>query len=168
MNDNVMDTDTTIDELSRPFKRRRPNRKPVDSPPRDQALTAEPPCDSNSTPRLPSTDDALAEPPVDNLEDFDDDDQSSLSVVDILRRRRIAQRKRAGIGFTNATVFPRDSAAEAIAEDAILDKDASLDKILTVVDRFAPQTGQVADVDKHMYAKPKVTMSLSEKHMLTL
>ncbi|KAL9000642.1 MAG: hypothetical protein Q9169_000678 [Polycauliona sp. 2 TL-2023] len=161
MNNDAMDTDPfIIDDLSRPFKRRKPNRKPVDSYRSSPAET------SNNTPKLPSTDDAPAEPPP--LESLDDHDQSLLSVADVLRRRRATQRKRAGIGFTNAAVIPKDSDVEAMAGDGILDNDTSLDKILTVVDRFAPQTGQVADVDKHMYAKPKFIIPRSEEYMLTL
>ncbi|KAL8757291.1 MAG: hypothetical protein Q9199_002317 [Rusavskia elegans] len=152
MDDNAMDTETTIDELSRPFKRRRFYRKRADSSQSDQAALAETPGSSNSTPNLPSIDHTPARPPTHPLETIDDDDQSSLSVADILRRRRATQRKRAGIEFTNATAVQESSAVEAIAGDGLLDKEASLDKILTVVDRFAPQTGQVADVDKHMMA----------------
>lgn len=151
MDDNAMDTETTIHELSRPFKRRRFYRKRVDSSQSDQAALAETPGSSNSTPNLPSIDHTPARPPTHPLETIDGDDHSSLSVADILRRRRATQRKRAGIEFTNATAVQESSAVEAIAGDGLLDKEASLDKILTVVDRFAPQTGQVADVDKHMY-----------------
>lgn len=150
MNHNFMDAQTTIDESSRPLKRRRFYRKHPDSLQDDQAALAETPASSNSTPNPPSIDHTPAEPSI--LETVDDDDHPSLSVADLLRRRRTTQRKRAGIEFTNAPAVQESGAGESVAGDGSLDKEASLDKILAVVDRFAPQTGQVADVDKHMYA----------------
>ncbi|KAI4279743.1 MAG: hypothetical protein LQ337_000023 [Flavoplaca oasis] len=93
------------------------------------------------------------------LDDDNGDHRPSLSVADILRRRRTAQRKRAGIEFTNATVIPDSGVAEAVDGNGLLDKEASLDKILNVVDRFTPQTGQVADVDKHIHGKSVTSFS---------
>ncbi|KAI4238127.1 MAG: hypothetical protein LQ349_001330 [Xanthoria aureola] len=147
-----MDAQTTIDESSRPLKRRRFYRKHPDSLQDDQATLAETPASSNSTPNPPSIDHTPAEPSIHPLETVDDDDHPSLSVADLLRRRRTTQRKRAGIEFTNTPAVQESGAVESVAGDGPLDKEASLDKILTVVDRFAPQTGQVADVDKHMMA----------------
>lgn len=152
MNLNSMDAQTTIDESSRPLKRRRFYRKHPDSLQDDQAALAETPATSNSTPNPPSIDHTPAEPSIHPLETIDDDDHPSLSIADLLRRRRVTQRKRAGIEFTNVPAVEEGSAVESVAGDGPLDKEVSLDKILTVVDRFAPQTGQVADVDKHMYA----------------
>ncbi len=152
MNYNSMDAQTTIDESSRPLKRPRFYRKHPDSLQDDQAALAETPASSNSTPNPPSIDHTPAEPSIRPLETVDDDDHPSLSVADLLRRRRATQRKRAGIEFTNAPAVQESGAVESLAGDGPLEKEASLDKILTVVDRFAPQTGQVADVDKHMYA----------------
>ncbi|KAL8845572.1 MAG: hypothetical protein Q9176_000208 [Flavoplaca citrina] len=156
MNDPSMTTETTTDNLARPFKRRKFHRKRPDSPQSDHAPLAETLCSSNSTPDLPSIDNTPCEPPpppsLEALDDENGDNCSSLSVAEILRRRRTAQRKRAGIEFTNATAVPESGAAETVDGNGLLDKEASLDKILSVVDRFAPQTGQVADVDKHMMA----------------
>ncbi|KAL8860448.1 MAG: hypothetical protein Q9178_003107 [Gyalolechia marmorata] len=149
-----MDTEVTInDEGSRPFKRRKFYRKQAGSPQSDQVTLADTQYSSNSTPNLPSVDDTPTDSPNNGLvtvDDGDDDDHSSLSVAEILRRRRTSQRKRAGIEFTNAAALPANSVVEAIAGEGFLEKEDSLDKILTVVDRFAPQTGQVADVDKHI------------------
>ncbi|KAI4247469.1 MAG: hypothetical protein L6R40_001417 [Gallowayella cf. fulva] len=75
-----------------------------------------------------------------------------MDFIEILRRRRAAQRKRAGIEFGKATSLAGSSATEVTFGNEIIGKDDSLEKILTVVDRFAPQTGQVADVDKHIDA----------------
>lgn len=74
---------------------------------------------------------------------------SRLPAAQILRQRKAAQRRRGGIEFTNAD-NSRISAAAPGNGDALIEKDDTVQEIKTVVDRFAPQTGQVADVDKHM------------------
>ena len=74
------------------------------------------------------------------------EEEPNLSVAEILRLRKAAQRRKGGIDFSNTsaiTTIPPASDALAIKEDPI-------EQLKTVVDRFAPQTGQVADVDKHM------------------
>ncbi|MCJ1262248.1 hypothetical protein MMC22_002118 [Lobaria immixta] len=76
---------------------------------------------------------------------------SRLPTAQILRQRKAAQRRRGGIEFTNAS-NTRISAATSENCDALIEKDDSIQDMKTVVDRFAPQTGQVADVDKHMMA----------------
>ena len=80
------------------------------------------------------------------------DAEPQLSVTEILRRRRAARSRRGGIEFSNAghgTKANSDS-AQHINAIVLIEKDDSVADIKTVVDRFAPQTGQVADVDKHM------------------
>lgn len=75
---------------------------------------------------------------------------STLSVADIIRQRKAAQRKRAGIEFTNTTSAPKSSSATPSLSTALIGKNEVAADIEAVVNRFAPQTGQVADVDKHM------------------
>lgn len=41
-------------------------------------------------------------------------------------------------------------------QGALSEKDESLREVQTVVNRFAPQTGQVADVDKHTRVHPLI------------
>lgn len=77
------------------------------------------------------------------------EEDSRLPAAQILRQRKAAQRRRGGIEFTNAS-NTRISAAAPENNDALNEKDDSTQEIKTVVDRFAPQTGQIADVDKHM------------------
>lgn len=148
-----MDTDDFVHQERRPSKRRKFYRKRADSPQSDGATTTQPDI-SSSTPNPLSTNDGLSVPSIERAHDTDKGgDPSQLPVIEILRRRRAAQRKRAGIEFGKATSLAGSSATEVTFGNEIIGKDDSLEKILTVVDRFAPQTGQVADVDKHMYAK---------------
>ena len=85
--------------------------------------------------------------------DLRDEQEEPLSVAEILRQRRATQRRKGGIEFRNHDTSSKNEASDAQAMNPLLDEDETLNRIITVVDRFAPQTGQVADVDQHMYAK---------------
>ena len=74
---------------------------------------------------------------------------SELSVTDILRQRKVLQRRLGGIKFS--TSEPVSKVAETQIERISNAPTTSASTRLEAVgDRFAPQTGQVADVDKHM------------------
>ncbi len=79
------------------------------------------------------------------------DDDTRSSAAHILRQRKAAKRRRGGIEFTNSSIKGGPNSAEPEDSDILKDKEEEkMQHIMTVVDRFAPQTGQVADVDKHM------------------
>ncbi|KAL8808480.1 MAG: hypothetical protein Q9182_000031 [Xanthomendoza sp. 2 TL-2023] len=139
-------TEEPAQEDLRPFKRRKFYRKRADSPGGDEAYP------STSTLNILPTDGVPLKHPENAHHSGDAEDTSPLTVAEIVRRRKAAQKKRAGIEFGKDKALPESSSVEASIGGDLLDKEDSLDKILTVVDRFAPQTGQVADVDKHMYA----------------
>ena len=156
----------TVDESSPSFKRRKFYRKRVQDANSDEPGPAEPSRSSN-IPQLLVTHDA--DPSIiSNSDDEKFGNGAQMPVSEILRRRRLAQKRRAGIEFTNATPIPEGSAIEATPGDEILDNEDSFGKILTVVDRFAPQTGQVADVNKHMYALPKSYQAPLKMQLLTV
>ncbi|KAL8931470.1 MAG: hypothetical protein Q9211_006940, partial [Gyalolechia sp. 1 TL-2023] len=151
-----------VDEPARSFKRRKCYRKRVDTFSADEAGSAEGPS-SSSLLRLDTSNDPLTP----SFSHSDGEEQTSgdisLPISEILRRRRAAQRRRAGIEFSNATSVPDGGAAVgARLGDEVLDNEDSFGKILTVVDRFAPQTGQVVDVDKHMMAY--IDSELAKRH----
>lgn len=77
-------------------------------------------------------------------------DTSASSIADIIRQRKAAQRKRAGIEFTNSTTASKSSPIATSLSKALIGIDEVAADLEAVVNRFAPQTGQVADVDKHM------------------
>lgn len=79
-----------------------------------------------------------------------EDEDSQFSAAQILRQLKAVPKRRGGIEFTIPTVNARTDSPEPEDSDNLKDKDATTEDIKTVVDRFAPQTGQVADVDKHM------------------
>lgn len=167
MENDTSPSEPTVGEPSRPFKRRKFYRKRVDHSPANGAGSAEAPS-SSSVPHLDTLDDPLTPSSSHSDGEAQMSHDVSLPVSEILRRRRAAQRRRAGIEFSNATSVPKGGAAETRVGDEVLDNEDSFGKILTVVDRFAPQTGQVVDVDKHMYAPPKFHHARSKMQMLTL
>ena len=77
-----------------------------------------------------------------------------LSVAELLRQRKALQRRRGGIGFANTGTTTSTTLPPAQTKHLESEEQNSLSKLVTVADRFAPQTGQVADVDQHMYAEP--------------
>ena len=135
-------------DLVRPTKRRKFYRKRTDL---DDETSPSPSC---SPPQQPMTVDELISHHA-QITDIQDQklNEDPLSVADILRQRKAALRRKGGIEFSNAqsssSTTPQTNDALTLKED-----DTPAD-IRAVIERFAPQTGQVSDVaDKHMYAVP--------------
>jgi hypothetical protein len=74
------------------------------------------------------------------------DQRLPLSAAEIISRRK-AQRRRLGIEFNNLSSGLTSSAPPE--SSAVVEHDDT-PQMKTINDRFAPQRGQVADVDKHM------------------
>ena len=136
-------------DLFRPTKRRKFYRKRTEL--EDESL----PSPSSSPRPQPMTVDELISHHAQSTETQDQGlNEDSLSVADILRQRKAALRRKGGIEFSNAqsstSTTPQTNDALMLKED-----DTPAD-IRAVIERFAPQTGQVSDVaDKHMYAFPR-------------
>ena len=79
---------------------------------------------------------------------------ATLSVAELLRQRKLLQRRRGGIGFANTSTTTSTTMPTAQIRHLEPEEQDPPSKFVTVADRFAPQTGQVADVDQHMYAEP--------------
>ena len=154
----------TADDGFRPFKRRRVYRKREDD---DEASGEGSPSKRSRLNSAYQVDETPSQ-----LSDRSDDEiirggQAELPIAEIIKRRKAAQRRRGGIEFSNAAPVAESSDAPTKIATEVLDNEESLDKILTVVDRFAPQTGQVADVDKHMYAVPRSYSLFQAMRVLT-
>ena len=79
-----------------------------------------------------------------------DDIDTPLAVAELLRQRKVLQRRKGGIGFANTGDTKNTETEDPQKNSAGTDQGKVLSKLATVIDRFAPQTGQVADVDQHM------------------
>lgn len=151
-----MDVPTQIDPTSsdiniRPFKRRKFYRKrgEADNPAAIDDINSETNQDVDAAGPLAIEGLTSHQGQNQDVGERGREEDSRLPAAQILRQRKAAQRRRGGIEFTNAS-NTRMSAATPENCDALIEKDDSTQEIKTVVDRFAPQTGQVADVDKHM------------------
>ncbi|KAK6343256.1 hypothetical protein TWF730_010852 [Orbilia blumenaviensis] len=87
---------------------------------------------------------AATEPPK---EDAMEEDESSMSVAEILRLRKQAKSKKGGLDFT---VDRRAKTPTAEEEEAMAEKDAVDKEVNAVVNRFTGQTGAIVDVNEHM------------------
>ena len=76
-----------------------------------------------------------------------DDEGTSRPMAEILRLRRNARGRRGGIEFADGDT---QAAVTANAMDAVVEREGTSGEIAAIVNRFAPQTGQVADVNQHM------------------
>lgn len=143
-----MDT-TPSDPSLRPFKRRKWYRKRAEIEglaPGDDVKS-----ESNEEEAKPLTlDELITHHGLDRNMIVEEAEDSQFSAAQILRQRKAVQKRRGGIEFTISTVNARTDSPEPEDSDQLKDKDETSQDIKTVVDRFAPQTGQVADVDKHM------------------
>ena len=147
-----MDSDTQNDgqnlaDLFRPAKRRKPYRKRIDLEEEDP----KPESHKSVPPPEPMTVDELiarnghSTPPQEKA-----DEEAALSITEILRHRKAIARRRGGIEFTNNN--PSDSTPPQPSDALIEREDEPPADIKSVIERFAPQTGQVTDTtDKHMY-----------------
>ncbi|KAL8955573.1 MAG: hypothetical protein Q9193_006629, partial [Seirophora villosa] len=159
--------DNLPEETAQPFKRRKFYRKRLGSPSSESGSAAFP-ATNNTIASSYTAPEQLAQ--NSSLSDAEQHITGlpQRTVAEILKHRKAAQRRRGGIEFTNSTHVGESSIDTAAHADQLLDNEDSLGKILTVVDRFAPQTGQVADVDKHMYAAPKSSVPPLELQILTV
>lgn len=143
--------DENSSDLFRPSKRRKFYRKRTDG--EDQASPALP--FAKPPPPASMTVDELITHHAHLTETQDHNtDEEPLSVAEILRQRKAALRRKGGIEFTNS--HASTSSIPQTGDALIVKEDDTPADIKSVIERFAPQTGQVSDVaDKHMYAFPQ-------------
>ncbi|CAD6568375.1 MAG: hypothetical protein ASARMPRED_001692 [Alectoria sarmentosa] len=140
-------------DLFRPSKRRKFYRKRTDAENEGSPAISSPP-ESMTVDELISHEGRLTQPPDQKS------DEESLPVAEILRQRKAALRRTGGIEFTNsyASASNRPQTNDAL----IVKEDDTPADIKSVIERFAPQTGQVSDVvDKHMYAFPPPALKIN-------
>ncbi|MCJ1281794.1 hypothetical protein MMC26_001117 [Xylographa opegraphella] len=144
----VPNQSTNPDDGNRPAKRRKFYRRRAESEQEDPA-----PAPLNTLPQQPAlTLDELITSEGVAPEPSSPDTDPQHSVAEILRRRKAAQRKRAGIEFSNSSnAAPYHAASQFSSASTTAESIPSA--IDAVINRFTPQTGHVVDVDnKHMMA----------------
>ncbi len=138
-------------ELSfRPTKRRKFYRKRADTNDDENTFAPSPGENTAPPPELLTVEELIAQnghiPTAEAHTEEEEEEETALSIAEILRQRKAAQRRKGGIDFSTtntAAILPPPN-------DALIVKEDPIEQLTAVVDRFAPQTGQVADVDKHM------------------
>lgn len=148
-----MATPPNIDQVapdlySRPFKRQRCYRKRGEDEPRlsnDETKVEQAPDTSNAL----TIDELISNHGSIHSPGEEDDQHLPLSAAELIFRRK-AQRRRLGIEFNNS---PNDRTGPAPTESNVVALQDDAPELKTLNDRFTAQTGQVADVDKHMYAR---------------
>lgn len=75
-----------------------------------------------------------------------------ISVAEIMRLRKLNRSRKGGIEFSTTTSKLHD-ATPSITTLAL--RDAEEQRFTAIADRFTPHSGQVVDVDKHMYVLSK-------------
>jgi len=143
------ETMSTDEPLFRPAKRRKFYRKRNEENDGENIASPVPLITQASLTRPPLTE-ADHEDEVSEEAASDIEDSTRFAIAEILRRRKAARNRRGGIEFTNSTISSMSVSATPQPSGALSEKDESPREVQTVVNRFAPQTGQVADVDKHM------------------
>lgn len=140
-------------DLFRPSKRRKFYRKRADT--EDDPTSDAAPLPPIATPELQTVDELIFQSGASRRTDDVAESEGPISVADLIRQRKAIQRRRGGIEFTNL-----HSAASALStgnsNQALVEKhDETPADIKSVIERFAPQTGQVSEAtDKHMYGLP--------------
>ena len=71
-----------------------------------------------------------------------------ISLAEVLRKRKAAQRRKGGVEFSSSTPQPQTSIAAPPAP--VQATSENLQPTSLIHSRFAAPTGQAADVDKHM------------------
>ncbi|KAI9658879.1 MAG: hypothetical protein M1829_006620 [Trizodia sp. TS-e1964] len=136
---------TQADASSRPPSRASKRRKSY----RKRAFDSDEPMDVDAI--LPPTSPSASAIPA-STGAAGDLPEASLSVADILRRRRAAQPRKGGILYTHQAPLAHTAPAPLQDRPASTAKDEASAELARLVNRFAPQTGKVAVVDKHMMA----------------
>ena len=145
----VQSENTALDNSNRPAKRRKFYRKRAEYEEQEDVVQA---LQVSQPPALTLDELVISKGASPDFHSHHED--TRVSVAEILRQRKAAQRKRAGIEFSNISIAASNANAPQLSNalTTMADVPSAID---TVINRFTPQTGQVIDVDnKHMYVLP--------------
>lgn len=130
-----------VDTLFRPAKRRRHYRKRADG--------VEPE-DLNTLMDGTRGDIAVAGPSSSKQNTAENQEDDTIKATEKLRLRQHARNRRGGIEFVNGVRDMSIASGASPPSEAGPERDSTSEEVAGLANRFAPQTGQVADVNKHM------------------
>lgn len=130
-----------VDLLFRPTKKQRHYRKRADD------IEAEDPNTPVDGRRGEMGD---AEPSLSKEDAADDPENDTIKTAEILRLRQQARIRRGGIEFVNGVRDMSIASGPSPPSEPGPERDATSEEVAGLINRFAPQTGQVVDVNKHM------------------
>lgn len=159
-------TPTSIPTLFRPNKKRNYIRRTRATSPSPDPPTAAVPNTINTsttyTPSIPSstttttatatTTTTTSPPPIQSTSDSEPSTPSNLASILRLRKKQSRPKRGLDIAELVPKVSSTDPASETPYQEDEEARDAAEQELAAVVNRFTHQTGQVLDVDKHMYA----------------
>lgn len=149
------EADPLTEPIFRPVKRRKFARRRLDDNSEEAGTTDGFTGESNEQDRA-----AL---PSQSLHD-DDPNAESTSVV---RLRRAHPARKGGIGFSATSRLGKDGSRQTGLVSVV---DQEKEQVRAMGDRFTGHTGQMVDVDKHMYGTPPCSLGICQsrgRHGLT-
>ncbi len=82
-------------------------------------------------------------------------DANAPAIAEILKMRKAQRNRRHGVEFSNART---NISSEDAVSTSLTTVDPQPDKLRAISDRFVGHTGQVVDVDKHMFVLPSTSL----------
>lgn len=150
-----------------PFKRRKVFRRRPRSEDEEEDDSAIASLPTATIPEATTLDELISKNGRDGDADVVTEGEAPLSMAEILRQRKAMQRRRGGVAFRNDNTASNDEMSVVKAKPPPPAGDETLNKIMGVVDRFAPQTGLVENVDEHMYDLLLCLLLQAQLQMLT-
>ena len=92
---------------------------------------------------------------------LDNDSEALVApVADILRLRKTKTRRN-GIEFSNIRTRSSEPPPVSSADQAVVDSDK--ERLKAITDRFVAHSGQVVDVDRHMFVLSSIVMMMASR-----
>lgn len=107
--------------------------------------------------RAPESDEL--QPPRLDSDSLDNDSEALIApVADILRLRKTKTRRN-GIEFSNIRTRSSEPPPASCADQAVVDSEK--ERLKAITDRFVAHSGQVVDVDRHMFVLLSIVMIIA-------
>lgn len=109
----------------------------------------EPSSPEEQVPASPGANGGAGEPVSDEIENEDED---GVAISNLIRARKHVRKPVTGVHFSTARAARE--AEEDNATSTVAKSDTAVDKPIDITNRFIGSTGQVVNVDRHMFVSP--------------